>query len=204
MNEFQRAYSGFEVKALDKKMRTFRGWATTPTMDRVNDTVNPKGVTFKNPLPLLHQHRHTSPIGTALFKKPTAQGIEFDAGIPYIEEPGSLKDRVDTAWGEIEHGLVRAVSIGFRPIKYAYKEDGGIDFQETEVYELSAVTIPANSEALITSLKSLHDRGIYLLPNELVQEIKSLDYHARRQNPVQLIKSVVPEITPGAVRLIRP
>jgi hypothetical protein len=52
-------------------------------------------------------------------------------------------------------GLVRAVSIGFRAIEYAFMDSGGVRFVETEVYELSAVTIPANADALITSVKSI-------------------------------------------------
>lgn len=150
-----RAYSMLEAKAFDEEARTFSGWATTPAPDRVSDTINPMGATFKNPLVLLHQHNHTAPIGTVTFGKPTPKGIEFTASIPAIEEAGPLKDRVDTAWGEIKHGLVRAVSIGFRPIKYAYLESGGVDFQEIEIFELSSVSIPANADAVITAVKSL-------------------------------------------------
>src|SRR5678816_3000028 len=116
--ENKTAYALFEVKALDNSARTFSGWATTPSMDRVGDTINPMGAKFNNPLPLLHQHNRDEPIGTVTFKKPTPKGIQFDAQIPLIEEPGLLKDRVDMAWGEIKHGLVRGVSIGFRPVKY--------------------------------------------------------------------------------------
>jgi HK97 family phage prohead protease len=144
-----------EVKAFDTDQRTFKGWATTPAADRVSDTINPLGAKFQNPLVLLHQHQHDAPIGTVTFGKPTAKGIEFEAQIPDIAEAGPLKDRVDTAWGEIKHGLVRAVSIGFRPLKYAFLDDGGIDFQEIEIFELSTVSIPANAEAVITAVKSL-------------------------------------------------
>ena len=45
-----RAYAAFEVKAISADRRTFSGWATTPTLDRVGDTINSLGVTFKNPL----------------------------------------------------------------------------------------------------------------------------------------------------------
>jgi HK97 family phage prohead protease len=154
MEAAQRAYSAFVVKAIDDTKRTFSGWATTPAVDRVGDTINPLGATFKNPLVLLHQHDHTKPIGRVTFKKPTAKGIEFEAEIPVIAEEGPLKDRVETAWGEILYGLVRGVSIGFRPTKYAFKDDGGIDFQEIEVYELSTVSVPALPEAIITAIKS--------------------------------------------------
>lgn len=196
----QRAYSAFTVKALDDGRRVFRGWATTPAMDRMNDTINPMGAIFKNPLPLLHQHRHSEPIGLVKFDKPTAKGIEFEAEIPVIEEAGPLKDRVDTAWGEIKHGLVRAVSIGFRPLKYAYKEDGGIDFQEVEIYELSSVTIPALPEAVITQVKSMAGGA---LPPEVIHQIKTLDYRARQTGPVRLIQQQSKSLN-GAVRLIRP
>jgi HK97 family phage prohead protease len=150
-----RAYSLVEIKRLDEGKRTFSGWATTPEVDRVQDVINPLGAAFKNPLPLLHAHKHDAPIGSVRLKKPTKNGIEFEADIPVIEEPGPLKDRVDTAWGEIKHGLVRAVSIGFKPVKYAYREEGGIDFQEVEIFELSTVSIPANASAVITTVKSI-------------------------------------------------
>lgn len=196
----QRAYSAFEVKALDASKRTFMGWATTPSVDRVGDVINPLGASFKNPLPLLHQHRHDAPIGLVRFSKPTAKGIEFEAEIPTIDEPGPLKDRLDTAWGEIQHGLVRAVSIGFRPIKYAFKEDGGIDFQEVEIYELSSVSIPALPDAVITQVKSMAG-GV--LPREVINQIKALDHSARRNGPVQLVKSSPAHNLNGAVRLTR-
>lgn len=196
----QRAYSAFEVKALDASKRTFKGWATTPSVDRVGDVINPLGASFKNPLPLLHQHRHDAPIGRVRFSKPTAKGIEFDAEIPSIDEPGPLKDRLDTAWGEIQHGLVRAVSIGFRPIKYAYRDDGGIDFQEVEIYELSSVSIPALPDAVITQVKSMAG-GV--LPLEVINQIKALDHSARRNGPVQLVKSSPAHNLNGAVPLVR-
>ncbi len=44
-----RAYSLIEVKSLDEGKRTFSGWATTPDVDRVNDTINPLGAKFTNP-----------------------------------------------------------------------------------------------------------------------------------------------------------
>lgn len=150
-----RAYSLITEKALDDGRRIFKGIATTPTPDRVQDVIHPMGANFKNPLALLHHHQHDAPIGTVRFSKPTEKGIEFEAEIPVIEEPGPLQDRVNTAWGEIKAGLVRAVSIGFRPLKYAFKDDGGIEFQEVEIYELSTVSIPANPDAVISEIKSI-------------------------------------------------
>lgn len=150
-----RAYSLLEIKTVQDDRRIITGTATTPSPDRVGDIVEPLGVKFKNPLPLLWQHRSDHPVGTVRFDKPTKDGITFEAKIPKITEPGPLKDRVDTAWGEVKAGLVRAVSIGFREIEFSRLETGGLRFIETEVLELSLVTIPAQAEATIDSIKSI-------------------------------------------------
>lgn len=164
MTMIRRAYSKIEIKAVNEDRRIFRGLATTPTVDRVGDIVEPMGVKFKNPLALLWQHNSEKPIGKVRFSQPTEAGIEFEAEIPVIDEPGTLKDRVDEAWQSIKLGLVGAVSIGFRAIEYSFMENGGIRFSESEVYELSAVTIPANSQALISSVgKSLDAASLDLI-----------------------------------------
>lgn len=150
-----RAYSFLEVKALAEETRTITGWATTPETDRQGDIVEPRGVKYKNPLVLLWQHDHEKPIGTVEFGKPTAKGVPFTATVAKVEEPGTLKDRVDEAWQSVKAGLIRAVSIGFRaldfePIAGTY----GLRYKETEVYELSLVSVPACAGAVITNIKS--------------------------------------------------
>ncbi len=154
-----RAYSVLAIKAVNDDARTVEGIATTPTVDRVGDIIEPLGVKFTNPLPFLWQHRHDQPIGTCEFGQPTANGIPFKATVAKCDEPGTLKDLLDHAWQSIKLGLVRATSIGFRPIEYSYMEAGGIRYSETEVFELSAVTIPANADAIMTAIKSV-DAGL--------------------------------------------
>ncbi|AYD00018.1 phage major capsid protein [Neorhizobium sp. NCHU2750] len=150
-----RMYSVLTVKAVEEESRIIRGVATTPNPDRVGDIVEPLGVQFKNPMPLLHQHDHDKPVGSVTFDKPTAEGITFEARLPTIEEAGPLRDRIETAWGELKAGLVRAVSIGFRALEYAWMDDGGIRFTKSEVLELSLVTVPANADAVISTIKSI-------------------------------------------------
>lgn len=151
-----RAYSILHVKSVEEGDRIIRGIATTPTPDRVGDIVEPLGVSFKNPMPLLWQHKSDKPVGTVTFDRPTKDGIAFVAKLARIDEPGALKDRVDEAWQSVKAGLVRAVSIGFRAMETAFLEaTGGVRFIKSEVFELSLVTIPANAEATITSIKSI-------------------------------------------------
>ncbi len=152
----KRAYSLLTVKSVDEEGRILEGMATTPEPDRMGDIVEPLGVKFKNPMPLLWQHQHDKPVGTVKFGKATADGIPFTATLAKIAEPGALKDRIDEAWQSVKAKLVRGVSIGFRALEYAFIEGtGGIRFTETEVLELSLVTIPANSDCTIQTIKSL-------------------------------------------------
>ena len=150
-----RAYSFLEIKAVDDEARVLTGIATTPQVDRSSDVIEPLGVKFQNPMPLLWQHEHDKPIGTVIFDAPTAKGITFTATIAKVDEPGILKDRVDEAWQSVKAMIVRAVSIGFRaldfePIAGTY----GLRYKSTEVYELSLVTVPCNSDCKISTIKS--------------------------------------------------
>lgn len=172
MDPATRAYAGFVVKAVDETRRTFSGWATTGATDRVGDTINPLGVVFKNPLVLLRGHSHDEPIGQVNFQKPTSKGVQFDAEIPVVDEPSPFKDRVDAAWAEVKYGAVRAVSIGFRALKYSFNDDGGIDYDAVEVYELSTVAVPALPQAVITSIKSMNGAP---LPSDIVRAIREAD-----------------------------
>ena len=70
--------------------------------------------------------------------------------------PGALRDRVDEAWHIIQAGLITGVSIGFRPLADGMKKlaGGGLHFLKTEICELSLVTVPANIETTIQTIKS--------------------------------------------------
>jgi HK97 family phage prohead protease len=154
-----RCYSVLTVKSVQEDQRIIRGTATTPEPDRMGDIVEPLGVQFKNPMPLLWQHRSDKPVGTVKFDKPTKAGITFEAKLANITEPGALKDRIDEAWQSVKAGLVSAVSIGFNALEYAFLDSGGVRFIKSEVMELSLVTIPANAGATISQIKSI-DTGL--------------------------------------------
>lgn len=153
-----RAYSILGVKGVtdDDKFVYVEGIASTPTLDRQGDSVDPLGAKFTAPMPLLWQHDAHKPVGQMTFAKPTKSGIPFKAQIPKITEAGTLKDRVDEAIQSLKYGLVSAVSIGFRILQDGYEvmDGGGWNIKSWEWMELSLVTIPANSEAVISAVKS--------------------------------------------------
>lgn len=150
-----RAYSLLEVRAINDGERVITGIATTPAPDRMGDVVEPLGAEFAAEVPALWQHMHDAPVGVVRFGQPTAKGIPFTMTLAKTDEPGALKERLDEAWQSVKLKLVRAVSIGFRAIEYALMEGGGVRFLKTEILELSLVTVPANADCTITSIKSI-------------------------------------------------
>lgn len=158
----KRAYAVLEVRATGERdgKRTFSGIATTPTPDSYQDIVEPLGAVFDTPMPLLWQHDSRDPIGWMHFAKPTAKGIPFDAEVANIPDDGTngtreLITRLEKAWAYLKNKLVRGVSIGFNPEEWSRIEaTGGFRYTKWRWLELSAVTIPANSDASITAIKS--------------------------------------------------
>jgi HK97 family phage prohead protease len=146
-----RAYSLLEIKQVDEDARVITGMASTPTPDRLEDVVEPTGAQFKLPLLLLWQHDSGNPIGHVTHAKITKAGIEIVARIAK-----GVTAEIDRAWSLIKAGLVPGLSIGFKPIEHEFiKETKGIRFLKWDWLELSAVTIPANSEATIATIKSI-------------------------------------------------
>ncbi len=143
-----KSWSTLEIKSIDDSKRIIRGVASTPSLDRAGDIVEPKGARFTLPIPLLSQHDHSSPIGMVTSAQITDKGIEIVAEIPKDSGLGY----VDKAWMQIKSGLVRGLSIGFKGTK-ATPIKGGIKYTEWSWLELSAVTIPCNSEANILAVK---------------------------------------------------
>lgn len=158
----QRAYSVLEIKDIttnENGERIFTGIASTPETDRMGDVVVPEGAEYQLPIPLLWQHNSHEPVGWVTSATVTSKGIEVVCKIATIITAGKLKDMVDFAWDCITNKLVRGLSIGFNPIE-AEQIAGtwSYTFNVWEWLELSAVTIPANAQATIQSIKA-YDKG---------------------------------------------
>lgn len=154
-----RAYATFHVKSVDTRQRIIEGIASTPTIDRGGDSMDPLGAKFSLPLPFLWFHRSDEPIGEVFEAIPRSDGIHIKARVSRVTIPGRLKTLVDEAWSAFTASppLVRGLSIGWSPITEAPIPGvkGARRVSEWLWGELSAVTIPMNVEATITAIKSL-------------------------------------------------
>lgn len=172
----RRAYSLLTLKEFDDEKRTFSGIATTTSVDRMGDVVESKGAEFQLPIPLLSQHMPDKPVGLVTSAKVLKDEIQIEGHVMRLDDaPPSLKERLDVAWAEVKAGLVRGLSIGFQPLEAARIEGTyGYRYLKWLWLELSLVTIPANGDAMVTSIKS-------------VQERYAATYGQRRSGPIRLI-----------------
>jgi uncharacterized protein len=155
-----RAYSTFEFKAAapdGSGKRKFTGVASTISVDSTGDIVEPRGMEIKLPTPLLWQHKSSEPIGWVRAARVSDKGIEVDCEVADISASDSpdLKAELDKRWAQLKSGLVRGLSIGFQSIESA-RIDGtyGLRYIKSKLVELSTVTVPANSDCSLTSIKS--------------------------------------------------
>jgi HK97 family phage major capsid protein/HK97 family phage prohead protease len=150
MADLHHATATLEVKA-DAACRTLTGIAATPTLDRQNSIFVVDGATFAASIPLLLHHDQERPIGTAMLTK-QGEVLHFEATLSDLDEPYITK-----AKQQIRSGLLKAVSIGFRPLAdgLEYLKSGILKICKSEICELSLVTVPANRDASILTVKSL-------------------------------------------------
>ena len=185
-----RAYSLLEIKSIDEDQRTFEGIATTPSTDRMDDIVEPLGAKFSLPIPMLWQHGRgsiTDPVGQITMAMPGAGGIRIKGQMqrPAADYPQGLRDDLNKAWVLVRDKLVRGLSIGFNSIESEpIKGSFGTRYTKWDWLELSCVTIAANQDATIQTVKSLSliERGIA---------------------PVRVVKGIPIGPKPGVFRLPR-
>jgi HK97 family phage major capsid protein len=134
------------------------------TPDRFGDIVQVDGWSFeafkKNPVALFN-HSPNAPIGTWSNIRIHNQALRGDL----ILAPKGISPRIDEIRGLVEAGVLRAVSVGFkplasRPVDETRASRGPFDngpsiFTKCELVECSLVSIPANPNALAVA-KSLH------------------------------------------------
>ncbi|MBU3635804.1 phage major capsid protein [Polynucleobacter sp. es-GGE-1] len=135
MNNFQ--------AEITKSESGFSFIASTPSIDRVGDSVSQDFNLEKymqNPV-VLFGHDHSAPIG-----KCTSARYENGNLIADIElAPTAKGQEIKTL---IDHGTLRAVSIGFAPGQAQENSKGGMDLSSNELLEISIVAVPANPDAL--------------------------------------------------------
>ena len=150
----------FDIKSYDDEdgERKFSGYANTfDHKDRAGD-ITQKGAFTKSikehiangtkPLMLMH-HDHSRPVGVWEKLVEDAKGL-------YVE--GRLTKGVrdaDEAYALLKDGALNSMSIGYKVIDEEYDRSKGANLlHEVSLFEISLVSIPANEQSTVMSVKS--------------------------------------------------
>jgi HK97 family phage major capsid protein/HK97 family phage prohead protease len=144
------------IRALQDAADPFVFVASTDSVDRYGDVIQQDGWVLsdfrKNPI-ALWMHNHDQPVG--IWENIKVDGGKLVAKLKLAAQGTSTL--IDTLRSLIEQRILRAVSVGFRPLKYEPllnakgEPTGGYRFLKQELLEISVVTVPANQEALATA-----------------------------------------------------
>jgi HK97 family phage prohead protease len=149
----------FEIRAVgDPEERTLEFMGSTADVDRYGDVIELAGWDLqnyqKNPVFLWAHDYKQPPVGKAVKVGLTDQGLFFHVKFPTAEE----YPFADTVYKLYLGGYLRATSVGFQdlnrePITDKEGKQTGFRYKKQELYELSAVPIPANPNALIMAVQ---------------------------------------------------
>lgn len=161
------------VRELSRERREIEFVLSTGAVDRFGDVVDPRGWQLdafrRNPVVLWAHQYDELPVAQALWVR-----VDQASGalVSRARFPRGLSPLSDTVWRFYDEGLLTGVSVGFRPIKWAYNaERGGVDYLEQELLEYSAVPVPANPEAL--ARRVVVERGA--VPSDVSDELAPED-----------------------------
>lgn len=122
--------------------------------DRVNDVVVQAGISLtnfnENPVALVGHDRSQMPIG--VWKNFRIQGTSTLADLQ-LATKGTSRE-ADLARSLIDQGILRAVSVGFRPLQSEPIKPRGMKYIKSELLEISLVSVPMHPRAVLVA-KSL-------------------------------------------------
>lgn len=160
-----------DVRAFDEDERSFDVVASTDTIDGHGDIVEQSFdlKRYKKNSVVLWQHNAFGtfdgsraedflPIGRA--KDVKVEGGKLTAKIYIVkgDGPDSITEKI---WRRVQQGVLRAVSIGFRPGKVTKETNTKtgkeiLRLADNELFEISVVTIPSNPDAVAKSIAFEH------------------------------------------------
>jgi hypothetical protein len=182
------------TQAPGENPRVLRFIASSENVDRDGDIIRADGWDLtpfsKNPVFLWSHDPTVPPVGKVVnsFVDKANKNLVCDVQFGSISElsPGGQPSEhakfVDTIYNLYKNAYLSAVSVGFQPTKMVPVDDGdvdtpdwmkGHDIKSACLYELSAVAIPANPDALVMarSIKSFDMNSIDLV----IEKAKNMD-----------------------------
>ena len=175
--ETKKFFSPFEFKLSNEDEGSFEGHAAVfDAPDRMGDVII-KGA-FKKSL-----HKHPSRKVKMLFAHDTRamigvwDSIKEDSKGLFVKGHLLLElQKAQEAMILLKEGVLDSMSIGFRSVKdqFDHKREGR-DILELDLFEISLVAIPAQPDALVTSVKSFSPEDI-VTKRDLEKALREADF----------------------------
>lgn len=172
---------------------------TSDVLDRHRDRVRPDALKtenyLKNPV-LLWNHNDWEPaIGTCRV---------FQEGDEWFMEPSfdGIGELSKDVAAKVAAGTLRTCSIRFRFLKYAYNEDGGLDYEEVELLEVSITNIPANPEAVRVKTRDAQKNTREHAEPQPQEEAKALE-DADLKSIGEIVKAAVAESLAPTIKILK-
>lgn len=174
----------FKTKAEEMGERTVRFKISSEVVDRDGDILIAKGCDFtnfaKNPQFLAFHNYREYPLGIPKNWGIDGDAVYCDVYFPKLEELATDAEQasekaklVDFTYHCYKTGMLNAVSVGFIPKEAIPLKEGGSEITEWELLEFSAVSVPANQDALAQAVKSFGINENDLI--DPIERIKSLE-----------------------------
>ena len=144
-----------KIEQLDEGAKSFVATASTEDEDRDKDIIRQDGWNLKN-----FKKNPMIPWSHDYWEIPVAKSLRtwVDKATKKLLFKPQFDDSDETSmkiFNKYKNGFLTSFSVGFRGIKFEYRDEddrwwGGIEFLEQELLEISAVTIPANPNATVS------------------------------------------------------
>jgi HK97 family phage prohead protease len=156
------------IKGVDESGKFTGVGATYGNVDLGGDRIMPGAFTRtlagSKVLPLLWQHQPDNPIGSVKVTD-SSQGLQVEGQLELADPTGQK------AYRFLKSGIIRGLSIGYEAVKSAFVDDVR-ELTELKLWELSVVTFPMNTSAVVTGIKAMSD-------DERGKHFKAIDAHRK-------------------------
>ena len=175
-NEPQHKVLNTEIKAVDTENRTITFVMSSEDVDRDGDIIKVDGWELegfmRNPVFLVFHDQRQFPIGRV--EDIRGAGTQLLGTVRFAEK--GTYEVADVAYELYRQGIMNAVSVGFRGIEWEPMEEGeGLLFTRQELFELSAVPVPANPAAVAVAQKSSAVASLFDAPRDAKASEEAID-----------------------------
>lgn len=179
----------FKVKAVDDKKGAIKGYGSVfNNADQYRDVVMPGAfqkslaqykANDESPV-MLWQHNSDQPIGVWTDMEEDDTGLAVE-GMLLIDDVAQAAE----SYALLKAGAIKGMSIGYNVPDGGMEYDGKTNvwkLNQVDLWEISIVTFPANTEASVTNIKSILDTGGIPSVREFENILRDVGYsrkHAR-------------------------